>query len=440
MKRFYLYLCLLSSLFLSVNLVAQQNDNSSSSSVVIVKITEDDGSTTVKKKRLSDGKSINEFLETLDTENFKNVEVTIKSTDNDEAGSDNENLIFIKTNDGKTIELNGDANWQEAITEMDFDFGQSSGDSYSYSYSTDENKVLLGVYPDNSDKGVLIGSIVRGSGAEKAGLLENDLMTAIDGRSIMTQSDLHDALAEYEPGDKVAVEILRNGESMTITSVLTARDSRVRITTHRDPCRVFFGVYVGSYGHGQEGVGVNGLVKGNNWPAEVAGLQRGDRILEIDGIPVGTNNELVTERDKHKPGEAFTFTYLRDGKIYEVDARFKECPRDNEVKEPATEEVLPELNEDLKITDNTLQLEELRAYPNPTFGDLNVEFRGEAVPTLLRIVDINGKVVHSEDLKNFAGYYKQKIDITAGALGTMILTISQNGKTVAQPVMLITRA
>ncbi len=191
---------------------------------------------------------------------------------------------------------------------------------------------------------------------------------------------------------------------------------------------------------GKEGVGVSGIIEGNGWPAEQARLQRGDRILAIDGIPVGTHNELVTERDKHEPGEEFSFTYMRDGEVYEVDARFKECPRDQEVEEAPIEEVVPMPQEELEYTDNTLELDEFNAYPNPTFGNVNVRFRGEAVPTLVRVVDSAGKIVHEENIKNFDGLYSKELDISDGALGTMILSVNQNGKSVAKPVVLITRA
>lgn len=267
-------------------------------------------------------------------------------------------------------------------------------------------------------------------------------MTAINGITIRTNDDLHNELGQYKPGDVVVIDVLRDGNVIVISSTLTERKSTLYRKSERDPCKVFFGVYVGSYGQGKDGVGVSGIVGGNNWPADVAGLQRGDRILEIDGIPVTNHRELVIERDKHEPGEAFSFTILRDGEIFEVDARFKECPRDEEevIEEPVEEEIIPMPEEELEITDNLLELEEFNAYPNPTFGDLNVTFRGEAVPTLVRIVDTTGKVVFEDNVKNFDGYYNRQVDISNGALGTMILSVTQNGKAMAKPVVLVTRA
>ena len=446
MKRLFLSLSFLSCLFLAGNLHAQK-DNNASQGVVIIKTSEDDGTVTIKKKRLEKGQSINEYVDALDIKDSGNVEVIISSTEDENSSGEN---LFMFKNNKNCIKINGDGDWQEALMDFDFDFDfddlHEAHDHHQKVYVQKENDVLLGVYPDSGDEGVVIDGIVSGSGADKAGLLKNDVMTSINGNQIRTKGDLHDELGKFKAGDVVVIKVLRDGQDMEISSTLTARKKKSYSYSYnysyshdRDPCKVFFGVYVGSYGHGKEGVGVSGIIGGNDWPAEQAGLQRGDRILEIDGIPIGTHRELVTERDKHEPGEEFTFTFLRDGEIYEVDARFKECPK-NQQEEPI-EEVLPTVpEEELEFTDHSLQFEEFNAYPNPTYGDLNVRFRGEAMPTLVRVVDSAGKLVYEENIKNFDGFYSKELDIRNGALGTMILSFTQNGKTVAKPVVRITRA
>ena len=441
MKRLFLSLCFLSCLFLAGNTHAQSNSN-----VVIIKTTSDDGTVTVKKKRLDKGQSPNEYLEELDIDDATNIDITI-STTGDENATGGENLFFFKNNKGDCIKINGEGEWQEALIDMDFDFDFDEEQGHHYKHHNkshyQENDVLLGVYPDSGEKGVEVDGIVTGSGADKAGLQKDDIMMAINGNQIRTKGDLHDELGQYKAGDVVVIDVLRGGQTLVISSQLTARERSYHYSykSERDPCRVFFGVYVGGYGHGKEGIGVSGIVGGNDWPAEVAGLQKGDRIIAIDGIPVTNHRELVTERDKHEPGEAFTFTYLRDGIEYEVDARFKECPKDGQIQSGTPiEEVIPAPQEELEITENMLQLDEFNAYPNPTFGNLNVRFRGEAVPTVVRVVDSAGKVVYEENVKNFDGYYSKELDISGGALGTMILSVSQQGKAVAKPVVLVTRA
>lgn len=424
------------------NVHAQQDNSAQDQQIVTIRSAAEDGTVTIKKKRLENGQSVQDYVNDLNIKDAQDVEITITSKGAN-VGSEKENIFFFRGDNGHSIKINGEGDWQEALINMDFDFDDfHSGQHQRHEINfKKENDVLLGVYPANDSEGVRITGTVSGSGAAKAGMQKNDIMIAINGERIQTSDDLHDELAKYKANDVVVVDILRNGQPMVISSTLTARENSYSYRTKRDPCKVFFGIYVGNYGNGRQGVGVSGIIKGNDWPAEKAGLREGDRIVAIDGIPVGTHNELVTERNKHNPGDNFTFTVLRNGEAYDFDAQFKSCPKDEEpISEPAIEDVIPTPEEPIEYTDNQLELEEFNAYPNPTFGNLNIRFSGEAVPTLVRIVDSAGKVVYEENVRNFDGYYNKEVDISGGALGTMVLSISQEGKAVAKSVVLVTRA
>lgn len=68
---------------------------------------------------------------------------------------------------------------------------------------------ILGVFYESPD-GVLILSIIEGSGAESAGLLANDIITSINGRTIASPADF----PGLSPGDVAGVDVLRNGQEM----------------------------------------------------------------------------------------------------------------------------------------------------------------------------------------------------------------------------------
>ena len=187
MKRLFLSLSFLSCLLLAGNMYAQQNENNASQGVVIIKTSDDDGTVTIKKKRLDKGQSVNEYVKDLDLKDANNIEVIISSTGNEHSSGEN---LFMFKNKGNNITINGDGDWQEALIDMDFDFGDlhDMHDHQNKVHYKKENKVLLGVYPDSGDKGVEIDGIVAGSGADKAGLKKNDIMTTING----TQNPFHE--------------------------------------------------------------------------------------------------------------------------------------------------------------------------------------------------------------------------------------------------------
>ena len=76
---------------------------------------------------------------------------------------------------------------------------------------------ILGWMYEEPD-GVLILSIIEGSGAEKAGLLPNDIITAINEIDVKTALDFQKA--NIVPGDTVNVSILRSGELLEFPVVI----------------------------------------------------------------------------------------------------------------------------------------------------------------------------------------------------------------------------
>ena len=88
----------------------------------------------------------------------------------------------------------------------------------------DENKLPVDygawIAPDTSGGGA---PIVAGSPAEKAGLQAGDIITSIDGHRIDAGAGLDDVLSLYKPGDTLSVEVLRNGQTVTVSVTLGTR-------------------------------------------------------------------------------------------------------------------------------------------------------------------------------------------------------------------------
>jgi S1-C subfamily serine protease len=89
-----------------------------------------------------------------------------------------------------------------------------------------------------STTGLLIQDVQAGSGADKAGLkagktavvvqgesyqVGGDMIVAIDGNPVTTYQQLRDAIASRKPGDKMKLEIYRNGSKQTVSATLGQR-------------------------------------------------------------------------------------------------------------------------------------------------------------------------------------------------------------------------
>ncbi len=63
-------------------------------------------------------------------------------------------------------------------------------------------------------------TIVKGSPAEKAGLKDKDIVTAVNGVKVGAAGSLANLIGEYKPGDTVQLTIIRNGEETTVNVTL----------------------------------------------------------------------------------------------------------------------------------------------------------------------------------------------------------------------------
>jgi S1-C subfamily serine protease len=70
-------------------------------------------------------------------------------------------------------------------------------------------------------------AVVPGGPADKAGLKEKDIITAIDGTRIDAKTPLEDLLAQHQPGDTISLEVVRDGRTMTVSLTLGTRPAGV---------------------------------------------------------------------------------------------------------------------------------------------------------------------------------------------------------------------
>ena len=136
-------------------------------------------------------------------------------------------------------------------------------------------------------EGVLIRQVTANSPAAKADLRNGDIITRIAGRDIKSPEQLLDAVASTSPGDKVSVEIIRDGKAQTIEVVLGERTATA-LGKETAPVAGFLGLTVqdltpeiaAQLGYKMnQGVLVSAVASGS--PADRAGIKPGNLIEQI---------------------------------------------------------------------------------------------------------------------------------------------------------------
>jgi putative serine protease PepD len=87
-----------------------------------------------------------------------------------------------------------------------------AGDAVEHAY--------LGVAMGDGATGVEIEEVTPGGPAEGAGLRRGDVVSAFNGQPVGAADDLSAAVAERDPGDSVALEVTRGGQTLSLDVVL----------------------------------------------------------------------------------------------------------------------------------------------------------------------------------------------------------------------------
>jgi Trypsin-like serine proteases, typically periplasmic, contain C-terminal PDZ domain len=399
----------------------------------------------------TDGKTITIIKKYIDDEGISVTEKIIKQLD-DANDFDIDELIGDLPGAEVNIEIMKDIDTDEldnSLSQMDqFMFGKSGCAKTSVTVSPN-NRGKLGVYLESHsgiDEGIKIKSIVKGGAVEKVGIQAGDIILAINDKKTNSYNALTNTMREYSIDDVVRVDYQRGTEYFQSEVTLKGHIKPERKNRYAygfvtpsdrsyfkmDPCKPFIGVTLSL--RGEKGVPVHSIV--DDTPASEVALQKGDQIISIDGTPVKTQSEIVRLRDLHKAGDYFTIGYLRDGQEFEVEARFKACDSEEIVIEEEEPINLNPTTIEKPIITNDLNLESITAFPNPTSGRVTLQFKGEPVPTTVRLTDALGKVLMTEKLSDFSGEYNDKINLSNYPSGLYNITIIQNGKSYSERIVL----
>ena len=143
-------------------------------------------------------------------------------------------------------------------------------------------------------------------------------------------------------------------------------------------------------------------ILGDDSPAAKAGLRAGDVIVEINGVPVDSNNHLVHLVADLRPGESVLMKYIRDGEARETEVTLSRRTIDDEPN--SSEAGAPEDRGRLGIVGRNLTEElmnEIGATSSTGVVLMDVDPDGPAVEAGLRrgdiIVEANRQPIRGTD-------------------------------------------
>jgi serine protease Do len=72
-------------------------------------------------------------------------------------------------------------------------------------------------------QGAVVAEVASGSGADKAGIKNGDVIVEIDGTKVTSVEGVAGEVRKHSPGDQIDVVIVRNGEKQTVKVTLSDR-------------------------------------------------------------------------------------------------------------------------------------------------------------------------------------------------------------------------
>jgi hypothetical protein len=204
---------------------------------------------------------------------------------------------------------------------------------------------ILGVFAEaapgeSGQMNVFVRQVTPGSPAAQAGLRSGDVITRVDNQPISNFESLINALSQHKPGDKVQVQLRRQGKEQTETVTLgqppAAREGRTS---------AFLGIEAAPLTpddknrlrvNSDQGVVVRQVVPGT--PAATAGLRPGDVITQVDNQAITGVDQLRDAVQRAGAGKEVDLKVERGQQNMDVKARLQGPPAENSPTPPRAPE------------------------------------------------------------------------------------------------------
>jgi serine protease Do len=193
---------------------------------------------------------------------------------------------------------------------------------------------LAGAFKLKNPEGALVAQVMEGSPAQKAGIIQGDIILKFSGHKIVEMTDLPRLVANTPVGKKVPIDIYRNNKNKQIMITIEKLEDESEVLALPKPEEMekndVYGLYLDDLTSdisrqlkmkNSKGVLVKEIEP--NSPASESEFRRGDVITEINQIPIGNLNELKKVVEKNAKKDVLLMLVLRDGIAYYVTLKKK---------------------------------------------------------------------------------------------------------------------
>lgn len=180
-----------------------------------------------------------------------------------------------------------------------------------------------------NDAGVVFDKVEPPGGpADLAGLIGGDIITNFDGQVLKDEDQMEGLLRSTPIGKTVDVIYIRDGEtkSTKLTTIGKEEFDRLIREFRRRPAGI------GRFGYEENdservpvpgtnifGVQLNSIESSR--PADLAGIKEGDIIVEFDGVPIRTPEELHARVRRALPYSTVNVVLMREGQKMEIPVK-----------------------------------------------------------------------------------------------------------------------
>jgi serine protease Do len=196
---------------------------------------------------------------------------------------------------------------------------------------TDE---LREAFKIDADQGVLVQQVQKESPAEKAGVLDGDVILELNGKPVEDVSSLRFRIAELRPGTEVVLALLRDGRRVAVTAKLEELEADAAATPQAESgdamARLGFEVdeltdeWRAELQLDKNVIGVIVTDVGRTTPAEDDGLRPGDVIIEVGRDPVRSRSGFLRALNAVQPGQVVLLTVYSEANHRFVAIRMPE--------------------------------------------------------------------------------------------------------------------